>query len=430
MKVRSARLLTYVVVAALAVIAIQFTPRLPERKPAADLLLQQGEPAAADTSAAPTSQARHDTLGRGESLVALLQRAGLADSDAAAALHAATAGSLLDARRIPAGMPVTVSTDSGSTPDHVVLQLAIDRLIHLRRTTAGWTGEEQRLPWTTDTVAVSGTITSNLYAAMDSAARTVLPAAARQQLTWTLADVFEYRVDMSRDLQAGDSFRVMVERSSSPTGAVRVGNILAATFDLSGSEVQAVRFASHSVSGDYFDQNGKSLRAAFLRAPLEFRRISSVFGLRFHPILGRWRNHDGIDYAAAPGTPVRAIGDAVVVRAGWAGGYGNLIELRHRNGYVTRYGHLRAFAKGVHAGAHVSIGQTIAYVGTTGLSTGPHLHFEVRVNGVQRDPRTALRSTGGDPIPSSERVAFAQLRDRLINSLDGTTTGTVKLAMR
>jgi len=253
---------------------------------------------------------------------------------------------------------------------------------------------------------------------MDSSAKSILPAQARQQLTWSLADVFEYKIDMSRDLQPGDSFRVMAERSSSSNGAVRIGKILAATFTLSGTELQAIRYASHSVSGDFFDANGKSLRAAFLRAPLEFRRISSTFGGRFHPILGVWKQHKGTDYAAAAGTPVRAIGDGTVIRAGWGSGYGNVLEIRHRNGFVSRYGHLRGFASGVHVGSHVGIGQTVAYVGMTGLATGPHLHFEVLVDGVQRDPRAALRDRSGDPVPAKERPTFEQQRAQLMALLE------------
>ena len=170
-------------------------------------------------------------------------------------------------------------------------------------------------------------------------------------------------------------------------------------------------------------------RAQFLRAPLEFRRISSTFGTRFHPILGRWKAHKGTDYAAAPGTPVRAIGDAVVLRAGWSGGYGNMLELRHRNGFVTRYGHLRGFAPGVRAGARVNIAQTVAYVGTTGLSTGPHLHFEVLVDGAQRDSRTALRSTAGEPLGRRELGAFELRKEQRLSMLAGTP-GIVRLAVR
>jgi murein DD-endopeptidase MepM/ murein hydrolase activator NlpD len=126
---------------------------------------------------------------------------------------------------------------------------------------------------------------------------------------------------------------------------------------------------------------------------------------------------------------VRAIGDGVITRAGWGMGYGNLLEMRHRNGYVTRYGHLSRFAAGVRVGSHVAIGQTVAFVGSTGLATGPHLHFEVLINGQQRDSRVALKQSGGDPIPKSERVAFEQLRDRVLGSIDAPSPGVVRLAL-
>jgi murein DD-endopeptidase MepM/ murein hydrolase activator NlpD len=238
-------------------------------------------------------------------------------------------------------------------------------------------------------------------------------------LAWTLADIFEYRVDMSRDLKSGDGFRALIERSRTSSGAVRLGNVLAASFDLSGTRLSAVRFSSSRVSGAYFDQTGKSMRAAFLRAPLQFRRVSSRFGLRRHPILGVWRKHRGTDYAAATGTPVRAVGDGVVVRAGWAGGYGRVLEIRHHGGIVSRYAHLRGFARGVRPGARVAIAQTVGYVGSTGLSTAPHLHFEVLVGGRFQDPRVALTQRGGLPIPAGERARFDEARAVLLAALDG-----------
>ena len=407
-----ARVATYAVVAILVAAALYATPPLPQRRPAEELLgAQQGTV----TTPVTMLSERIDTLASGESLRGIFARGGVSEVLINEALKALT---LVDPRRVRAGMPITFRSAPDSAPSEIVMHLAIDRLLHLRRDGTSWTESEERLPWTTDTIVVSGAISSNLYEAMDSSAKSLLPASARQQLTWSLADVFDYKIDMSRDLQAGDSFRVMAERNSSSGGAVRIGKILAATFTLSGTELQAIRYASHAVSGDFFDAGGKSLRAAFLRAPLEFRRISSTFGGRFHPILGVWKQHKGTDYAAAPGTPVRAIGDGVVLRAGWGNGYGNLLEIRHRNGYVTRYGHLRGFASGIHAGSRVSIGQTVAYVGATGLATGPHLHFEVLVGGVQRDPRAALRDRGGDPIPGSERAEFERTRSQMLATLE------------
>src|SRR5688500_15265154 len=143
------------------------------------------------------------------------------------------------------------------------------------------------------------------------------------------------------------------------------------------------------------------MRSGFLRTPVAFRRISSGFGMRRHPILGTMRKHQGTDYAANAGTPIRAIGDGVVIRANFNNGYGNVVEIRHPNGYVSRYGHMRGFASGIHGGARVNREQTIGYVGSTGLSTAPHLHFEVLVGGVQRNPRSVLQNASSEPIPAS-----------------------------
>jgi murein DD-endopeptidase MepM/ murein hydrolase activator NlpD len=419
LKSAAVRIAVYMAVALAFAGALRFTPRLPDRQLAAELSLPV---------AATPWKLHVDTLDRGESLHGLLTRGGMSDAAASRALQAATA---LDDRRIPAGMPVTIRSDvADSTPSEVTLELSVDRLLHLRRTGDSWAGTEERLPWTTDTILVAGVIGSTLYDAMDTSAGSDLPSSARQQLAWSLADVYDYRVDMSRDLQVGDEFRVMAERQVSTAGATRIGKILAATFKLSGTAITAVNFSSDSARAEFFDQNGRSMRAAFLRAPLEFRRISSVFGQREHPVLGGVRAHKGTDYAAASGTPVRAIGDGVIIRAGWGNGYGNVLEIRHPNGFVTRYGHLRGYASGIHVGSHVEIGKTIAYVGSTGLSTGPHLHFEVIVNGAQRDPRKALRNAGGDPIAGNERSAFIQLRDRLVATLDVPSSGLTKLALR
>jgi murein DD-endopeptidase MepM/ murein hydrolase activator NlpD len=419
LKVRTARAITYSVVAALATLAIRATPPLAQR-PAAAVLADPGPP--------PSWKLKFDSVARGETLVSALERGGLSDT---AAGHAVLAATSLDPRRIPTGLPVAVlnASPADSQPTEIVLQLAVDHFLHLVRGDSGWTQHDERLPWKTDTIAIRGTIHSNLYQAMYDAADSTLSRDAQDALVVKLADnVYEYRVDMSRDLQDGDTFRVLAERSTLSDGTTRIGDIVAAQLELSGTEIDAVHYTNDKVAGDYFDQQGRSLKAAFLRAPLQFKYISSGFGNRFHPILKLWRDHKGIDYAANAGTPVRAIGNGVVVRAGWATGYGNLIELRHPNGFSSRYGHLRAFAKGIYAGAHVDIGQTIGYVGMTGLATGPHLHFEFLVHGTQRDPRIALRNVGGAPIPGSLMASFDTVRDRLMGQLlasTGDVTATV-----
>jgi murein DD-endopeptidase MepM/ murein hydrolase activator NlpD len=413
-----ARVVTYAIVLTLGAVAVAFTPPLPDRPPVANVL--------ANTPRAPVWHLKHDTLARGETLGALLLRVGVSSEQAANILKAATS---LDDRRAPAGLALTVRTmESDSIPSELVFQLAVDRILTVRRSDSGWVSTDVKLPWATDTVAVTGKIISTLYDALDAAVSDI-PAGSRAELAWALADIYEYRVDMSRDLQPNDVFRVLVERKRGPQGAVRIGAILASSFSVGGTEIQAVRHQGSDARSGYYDQDGKSMRAAFLRAPLEFRRISSVFGMRRHPILGIWRQHAGTDYAASQGTPVRSVGDGVVIFAGRKGGYGNAIDVRHPNGFVSRYGHLRAFARTTKRGARVSIGQTIGYVGMTGLATAPHLHFEVLVGGAQRNPRIALAMKGGAPLPASERDAFARTRGELLALLD-REAGAPRLAAR
>jgi murein DD-endopeptidase MepM/ murein hydrolase activator NlpD len=402
----SARIITWTAVFALAVAAVRLTPPEVEPQPLATVL----------APAAPEWRESVDTLASGETLSKLLGRAGVGVTQVTHILQSATS---IDARRVRPGLTVrTRQRTADSVPSEVVFQLAIDHLLRVTRGDSGWVAVDEHLPWTVDTVAVSGVISSNLYTAMATSAAGDFPEQARTEVAWSLADIFEYKADMSRDLRVGDKFRLLVERKSGPQGAVRSGNILVASFTLSGNEVQAVRHELKGGKAGYYDQEGRSMKAAFLRAPLEFRRISSVFGRRKHPVLGTWRAHKGTDYAANSGTPVRAIGDGTVIFRGRKGGYGNTLEIRHRNGFVTRYGHLRGFAKAAQRGAHVTIGQTVAYVGATGLATGPHLHFEVLVGGVQRDPRTALSRDAGEPLPKGERGAFDASRERLLALLD------------
>jgi murein DD-endopeptidase MepM/ murein hydrolase activator NlpD len=368
-------------------------------------------PAASDSD---SLAAVRDTLHSGETLGALLSRRGVTLD----AMPRVMDASALDARRIPAGMAITVRSDSaGSKPREIIFHIAPDRLLHVRRTgDSTWTSSEERLPWVTDTLVVGGRIEDNLYQALDDSA-TRLPKSARAELAWTLADIFEYRVDMSRELQPGDAFRVLFERLVGANGQTKIGRVLAARMVLSGATTETVRFEESDGRAAYFDATGRSMQAAFLRAPLAFRRISSVFGLRKHPILGIWRRHEGTDYVANAGTPVRTIGDGVVTFAGVRGGYGNMIEVRHRSGLVSRYGHLRGFATGVRAGRTVTIGQTIGFVGMTGLATGPHLHFELLVDGTQRDPSVALKKSTGVPLAPADRPRFDTQLSTLLASL-------------
>jgi murein DD-endopeptidase MepM/ murein hydrolase activator NlpD len=378
-----------------------------QERPAASVLA-----AGPRVSIAARWRTKVDTIRRGEPLSVALERAGLDPQEAAEALSVASA---LDPRKVRAGTTITTKVDPDSGASEVVLQLAIDRVVRFTRVFGKpWVEQEQTLAWRTDTVVVGGVVTSTLTAALADGAE-AFPARQRTELAYALADILEYRVDLSRDLQRNDSVRVMVERQTAENGLVRPGNIIAARVTVDGKPMETMRF-TQSGRVAYFDGEGTSMRAAFLRAPLAFRRISSVFGMRRHPILGTVRRHAGTDYAAASGTPVRALGNGRVIFAGWRGGYGKTVEIRHTNGFVTRYGHLRAY--NVRSGQSVSIAQTIGQVGSTGLSTAPHLHFEVLVNGVHRDPRVALKNQSGEPLAASQRRAFQQLKTQLFALLE------------
>jgi murein DD-endopeptidase MepM/ murein hydrolase activator NlpD len=412
LRTRTARLLTGAVVAALAIAAF----RLPIPRP--------GRPGDLLDTPTPSRWFQQDTLGSGQTLSELLVRRGLSASDAANVIAATP----LDPRRVPAGLTIEVSGDTADTRvSDVRFFLGLDRILRVTRGDSAWTASDERIPWRTDTLIMRGVVTSSLYEAVEQGAKDLLPSRARQELAWSIADIYEYRIDMSRELQQGDEVRVLFERQSLPTGAVRIGTVIAAGLQRAGTEVQAIRMPVDNGRSQYYDETGRSLATAFLRAPLSFRRISSNFGRRKHPILGVWRQHAGMDYAADAGTPVRSIGDGIVIFAGRKGGYGNAIEVRHPNGFVTRYGHLRAFATGIRSGSRVEIGKTIGYVGMTGLATAPHLHFEVLVNGVQRDPRRALTVSAGPPLKGADLELFDRIRAAAVFALD-QPAGVVRAA--
>jgi murein DD-endopeptidase MepM/ murein hydrolase activator NlpD len=369
---------------------------------------------AAQPAARPTATETLDTLRRGETISHLFARHGVQDLD----LTGLEPSLELDPRRLRSGLVVSFRQQlPDSLPTHVSIRTSPAQRVVFQRDTGGWHAVVEPIAWRSEEIRVEGGIDNSLYEALDAQIPDEqLDGADRQRLAWDLADVYAWQVDFTRDIQAGDRFRVVFERLVSEDGEIRFGRVLASDLTMSGKSLTAFRFERDG-RATYFDGDGNSLRRAFLRAPVQFRRISSTFArARHHPVLGITRRHEGTDYAAAPGTPVMAAGDGVVLRAGRAGGYGNLIELRHRNGITTRYGHLRGFARGVRAGARVEQGQTIGFVGSTGLASGPHLHYEFRVNGVAKDSRRVDLGNGA-PLQPSLRPAFDRERDRLLDLL-------------
>ena len=358
-----------------------------------------------------------DTLGRREMLSDVLNRAGITGREYVSFMKASHT---LNPRRMRPGMIFEVRRVKGDVvANRLGLRLDPERYLTMNRLAgdSGWSETVETIPWGTERLRTSAVIQSNLYDALDAAIPdSFLPAHERVALAWAIADVYDWEVDFTRDLRPGDRVEVLIERLQSPTGERRLGRILAARVDVAGSPSFAFAFDQDGQSG-FYDDRGRSLRRAFLRAPLRFSHISSRFGNRFHPILKRWRNHEGTDYAAAYGTPVRATADGIVIEAGRDGGYGNLIELRHANGIRTKYGHLSKFAKGLHVGQRVRQEETIGYVGSTRLSTGPHLHYEFLVNGRPTNPQRK-DAGAGEPIPGKLKSAFDSLRTQLLVELE------------
>jgi len=248
-----------------------------------------------------------------------------------------------------------------------------------------------------DTAVAEGTMQGSLYESAQA-------AGATPTLTAQVAKLFSHKLDFSRDIHPGDEFKMVFDRQVTDSGrTVDTGDLLYAEI---GAKGQVTRFYRYQASGEqpeYFDETGKNIKGLLLRTPVDSVRITSGFGMRMHPLLGYTRMHEGIDFGVPVGTPVFAAGDGVVEQAQWKGGYGRWMELKHAGGWETGYGHLSGWA--VKAGAHVRQGQVIAYSGSTGESTGPHLHYEVIKNGVKINPKGA-NAPSGTVLGGRELVAF------------------------
>ena len=237
-------------------------------------------------------------------------------------------------------------------------------------------------------------------------------------LTMDLANVFGYDIDFAMDIREGDEFELIYEEKVVNGKQVGTGNILSARFTNRGKTFTAVRYTNKQGNTSYYNANGESMRKAFIRTPVDFARISSRFSNgRRHPILNKIRAHKGVDYAAPRGTPIKAAGDGRIALAGRHGGYGNAVIIQHGQRYRTLYAHMQGFAKGVRNGANVKQGQIIGYIGTTGLSTGPHLHYEFQISGVHVDP-LSQKLPMSDPIARSEKARFMQQSKPLMAQMD------------
>jgi murein DD-endopeptidase MepM/ murein hydrolase activator NlpD len=357
--------------------------------------------------AAPAQFIREDQFQRGDTLAGFLQRLGVDDGEVKPiarmpALRALRPGTTVRAEISADGVPSAMSFLTGR-----------DTLVRITRQGESYRAVEEQAALEARVAMKSSTIRSSLFAATDAAN---IPDSIAMQL----ADVFAGDIDFYRDLRKGDRFTVVYELHHLNGRPVRAGRLLAAEFVNQNRTIRAVHFGN-----SYYAPDGRNLRKAFLRSPLEFSRVSSGFGMRKHPIHGNFRKHQGIDYAAPTGTRVRAIGDAVVEYAGPKGGYGNVVILRHNGQYSTLYGHLSRIA--VRRGARVGQNDTIGYVGQTGWATGPHLHYEFKVAGQARNP-LSIAMPAASPVPAQSLAAFQSHAEPLVARLDLLKNSEVALA--
>jgi len=386
------------------------------------LAAQQIEDSANDE---PGVEMRTITMDRGDTLAGALEEAGISSEDASAAV--AALGKIYNSRSLRAGQsfdltyatdPQTVAAANDSsnssfggsdeddanangavepattTPVSHLLSInfspSVEHDITVSRETDGtFTANDIEKKLEAHVHRAGATIDSSLYL---SAMRAGIPA----DVVVEMIHMFSYEVDFQRDIKPGDSFEVFYNYYYTPEGQpAREGNISFATMHLGGRTVTLYRYQPDpNEPADYFNAKGQSAKSMLMKTPVDGARISSGFGMRFHPVLGYSRMHKGIDFAVPVGTPVMAAGAGVVQIAGRLGGYGNYLRINHQNGYGTAYGHLSRLAPGIHPGSHVHQGQIVAYSGNTGMSTGPHLHYEILVSGSQVNPLKVKVATG------------------------------------
>jgi len=347
------------------------------------------------TDANPTF-IREERIQRGDTVASLLARLQVEDPTATQFLRNNKAARALY-QLIPGKTVRAATTADGKLASLRYLNGA--NLLTVDRGDNGYTIREEPAQLERHVLMKSAEIRNSLFGATDAAG---LPDAIATQI----ADIFSSDIDFHRDLRKGDRFSVVYEVMHHRGEPVKTGRVLAAEFDNQGKSYRAVYFDYAENQGGYYTPDGKNLRKQFLRSPLEFSRITSGFSYaRFHPVLQTWRAHKGIDYGAPAGTRVKATGDGVVEIAGRQGGYGNVVVVRHQSKYTTWYGHLSGFAKGMRKGKRIAQGDVIGYVGATGLATGPHLHYEFRINDVNQNPlRVAMPAA--PPITSELRPKF------------------------
>lgn len=313
-------------------------------------------------------------------------------------------------RNLQPGRNLSIQTDEQG--QLYSLSYQIDRLqsVNVNRVNNDFNIETINKPVETRVNYADGQIQSSLFEAGKE-------AGLSDALVMEMAGIFGWDIDFALDIRQGDKFSILYEEQFVEGKKYQTGTILAAEFTNQGKTFKAIRFTDQSGNSSYYTPEGLSMRKAFLRSPVDFRRISSRFGNRKHPVLNRIRLHKGVDYAARRGTPIQSAGDGKVIFKGTKGGYGRVVIIQHGSRYQTLYAHMNGFKRGIHVGKHVKQGQTIGFVGSSGRATGPHLHYEFRVNGSHRNPLT-VQLPNASPINTAFKSDFTAHATRILSQLD------------
>jgi len=369
---------------------------------------QAAQPAA---QAQPESAVREIqiTVNSGDTLSSIFARAELPSSTLHRVLSSGPEARQLT--HIKPGQVFQITRDEQGELESLSSRLSNLKTVQVTRSAKGFSVKHEVIKPAIRQAYARGVIDSSLFGATQR-------AGLSQRLAMDLANVFGYDIDFALDIRSGDEFELVYEEKLVDGKIVGSGNILAARFTNQGKTYTAVRHTDSQGHSSYYRADGSSMRRAFIRTPVDFARISSRFTTsRRHPVLNKIRAHKGVDYAAPTGTPIKATGDGKVVLAGRKGGYGNTVVIQHGQRYRTLYAHMNGFAKGIRNGSQVKQGQVIGYIGTTGLSTGPHLHYEFQVNGVHVDP-LSQKLPMADPIAGAERQRFLKLSQPLLARMD------------
>ena len=352
---------------------------------------------------------REERIQRGDTVASVLAR--LKVNDPAAVAYLLQAKDVRPLYQLIPGRSIRVVTTEDGGLESLSYVNSDGRRLHVKRSELGFSASKEVPPTEQWVMQSSGEIETSLFAATDV-------AGVPEMVAVQLAEIFSSDVDFHRDLRRGDRFSVVYEARAADGELVGFGRVLSAEFVNQGNVFRAVYFRDARGRSGYYTPDGRNMRKAFLRTPIEFSRVTSGFSnSRFHPLLKAWRAHKGIDYGAPTGTRVRATADGYVTFAGRKGGYGNVVTVRHSNGYTTLYAHLSGLAQGVRQGRRVNQGEVVGLVGSTGLATGSHLHYEFHVNGVHQNPMR-LAMPPGPPITEQLRPEFEEAARPLFARLD------------